>query len=794
MKWIRCAEMRMNVKAELKTGSVNQILKGTDIYEEGGMIESVALVVKGRIRMHARGTNIVVGTGSFLGVRDINRGVHGLTYTAQTNAVIYVFRVSGSMSDIEAIIQTNKDYGALMVSNFNKLLSEQEKHCGEFQDASEKAYRFLMHAYQKCQEIGQQSGNIAAKLPQIEQFHPFDEVQMLPEDKIKYYKACNKVATDVQKAFFGASADICIYTLREQTSLLHQMFNYCRAHADYLEQLLSLMIVGQDNLYIMTARLAASMQRMGEDSSVVMRELDDVIDQINYLETLLQDKADVSVDINRSAMEEAYFALLSRGGTSESSMVGASDAELALVEGVEVDASQLDGAMEQILEFAECDSETSERFVGLIEKFQKMPDQEATDDDARNLRRAILKDYYPIYQSVFWKDYHSKEDTPFVVDLFLRYGFLSEKLLSEKLINDLLCIDNECFNQEGSEVFDMKEWLQAIAAGRREPSKNEFDMDYEEMLRDKRKNKEITPQQQEEMRRDQVRKVDFEITNMFRVNHRLVNGQMSIFVPFLYTGGCGGSLQKMFLSRDRLKAAVNRVRRIDFSAFYRESLFTKEVPGIKKEFIQQEVFPDIVIMPTTGSKGIMWQELSGRKRDTPGRFLLPAFLEGDLDKLIVYLVGCFRWELCRTMQGAHWNDIQMKSLTSEYADFLQFYKKNRELSDEKKEKVKLQIQKKRNNTREIFALDYAVWIQSEAKGGILLNKPVREILATYCPFAKEIRENIQEQPVFQAAMARFNRERAKKNKEYELKYRVWIKDQVKVPEEIEKTRDFYRDY
>ena len=35
------------VKAELKKGSINQILKGTDIYEAGEFLDSIAMVVKG---------------------------------------------------------------------------------------------------------------------------------------------------------------------------------------------------------------------------------------------------------------------------------------------------------------------------------------------------------------------------------------------------------------------------------------------------------------------------------------------------------------------------------------------------------------------------------------------------------------------------------------------------------------------------------------------------------------------------------------------------------------------------
>lgn len=778
------------MKAELKTESVNQVLKDTDIYEQGDAVTSVALVVKGRIQVHSRGMNLLVGSGSFLGISDVNRGVHRMTYTAQTNAVIYVFSVSGSIKDIQKIIQINKDYGALMVSNMSKVLSEAARIYQEMQSAVEDIFVFLHKAHQTYQEIAQNTGLNIGEVYGIENLQPFETEQQVPIEKLRYYQACSRVALEIQKAYFGASIDICLYHVTDQIELFHQVHEQCLHYAEYLENALEPLILNRQSLYSMVAKLAGSIQRMGEDSSQVLGELDQIIDHINILETILAEKADIQTNIDRNFMEETYFSLLNPGAEKGKP---SADADLALVDNVMMDASQLCNTLDSILEYSGVDAETVQSFTSLIDQFAAMPDKESTEDDARKLRREISKAYYKIYKKVFLKDYQSQEDTPIEIDLFLRYGFLSETLLSDQLIEELLALDRTHNSFGGCKVFDMKEWLTAILKGEREPSKNEFDMDYDEFLRDQRKNNAITPQQQEALSNSREHKLDFEINNMFRVNHRLVSGQITIFVPFLYTEGCGSSLERMFLSKDKINAAINRIHRIDFSAFYRESLYTKEIEGIKKEFIQQEIYPDVIVLPTTGSRGIMWQELSGRRRNSPGRFLLPVFMEGDLDKTLIRLVGGFRWELCRTMQGAYWNNIQSKSLTSEYSDFLQFYRKNKDLSDDKKEKLKLQIQKNRNNTREIFATDYENWIRHEAKGGIVLSKPVREILATYCPFAADIRENVENQPIFRDAMARFNRERSKKNKEYELKFRIWEKDKVQVPEEIVATRDFYRD-
>ena len=247
-------------------------------------------------------------------------------------------------------------------------------------------------------------------------------------------------------------------------------------------------------------------------------------------------------------------------------------------------------------------------------------------------------------------------------------------------------------------------------------------LDYEDFLRDQKKTGRITEAQMKEQLEDRDAKLDYEITNMFRVNHRLVSGQASVFVPFLFTEGSSASLQRTFLSKDKINASLRKLRQIDYSVFYREMLFHKDDSPITKEYMMEEVAPDVILLPACGTKGIMWQELSGRRRNSKGRFLLPHFFEGDLELAMIQLCGRFRWELCRTMQGTSWNNIQIKSLTSEYSDYIQFYRKNRDLSEDKKEKLKMQIQKCRNNTREVFVTDYINWIRHEAKGGITLNK------------------------------------------------------------------------
>lgn len=780
------------VKAELKKNSVNQIISGINVFEAGDAVEEVGLIIKGRVRVQANGVNLVLGSGNFLGLCDLEKGEHSATYVAETNLAVYSFPASDLESEIHALIGVNKDYAPLMVSTLSKYIRELYKVLFELENAADTLCAFVKDAYQKYVELGKKYGTSTGALRAIEELQAYSKDELLNREVVKYYCACADLSSDIQKVYFGAGEIIATHHILEQVVTVNALYSQCEAAAAYLQEIADMLVRADRNLYTSVLQQVTVLQHTGENVSDATSLFDDVIDRINTLENVLFEKAGINLEIDHEFMEEAYFELLNgSSGVSTSSM---GDGELALVEEQYISTDELIGALDQILAYGELEDEKEEQFRTAVYAFMQMTDKYSTDDDARGIRRTLQKHFYDLYKNVFLKDFHSQEDTPIVIDLFLRYGFLSEKLLSEELQEELLSLDTYHSGMGACDVYDMKEWLTLIFTGKKEPSKSEFDLDYEENLRELRKTGHITAEQQKQMAKDLDAKLDYELQNMFKTNHRIVFGQISAFVPFLFTEGCTGSISRNYLSKDKVNTAIKRLLQIDYSVFYREGMYAKEGSSFAKEYIQQEVFPDIILMPAYGNKGIMWQELSGRRRNSKGRFLLPMFLEGELDSEMIKLFGRFRWELCRTIQGASWNNIQSKSLTSEYFDFVQFYRKNRELSEDRKEKLKLQIQKCRNNTREVFVIDYENWIKHEAQGGLCLTKPVREILATYCPFPSEMREKVSEQPMFRDAMARFQRERGKKIKEYDLKFKVWEKDKLDIPKEVVDTKRFYTEF
>ena len=67
------------------------------------------------------------------------------------------------------------------------------------------------------------------------------------------------------------------------------------------------------------------------------------------------------------------------------------------------------------------------------------------------------------------------------------------------------------------------------------------------------------------------------------------------------------------------------------------------------------------------------------------------------------------------------------------------------------------------------------------------------MLATYCPFKKDIRKKIASQPIFEEAMAKFERERQKKCKEILLRFKALENKGATIVDELATTQRFYEE-
>lgn len=423
-----------------------------------------------------------------------------------------------------------------------------------------------------------------------------------------------------------------------------------------------------------------------------------------------------------------------------------------------------------ILTYAGYDRQKILEFKEKMETYCGLPDKQSTDNDVRRLRKEIAGVFYDVYGKAFKRSMTDTDSLSPIMLMFFNFGFMDVKVLGVENANALCSLADSLDFFHAENIFTIYGWLKEIYLGNKEPSRNEFDLDYNGYLLEQRRIGEITEEQMQEYRQDNMRKVEFEISNMFQSSHRATSGHISTFLPVITEEDMLNSLEKMALTAERIESAVNKVRQLDYSVLYREVLFSDPDRGINQEWVMKEVMPDVILLPGTGSRAMMWQETAGAKTDTPARFLFPIFTAADVDAQMAETMGRYRWEICRRIQGVYWNDIREKSLTAEYYDYIQFYKKNNALSADVKEKIKTALTRARNNYREVFVSDYISWMKYESQGSFRLNKVARDIFIRYCPFAKEVRQNLASNPLYQTAFNKLDIENKKKEQRLNALY------------------------
>lgn len=562
------------------------------------------------------------------------------------------------------------------------------------------------------------------------------------DDKITNYQEYAKVLLDVHKKYYYNSKTMALYQTKEIAEVIQEVLKSSQDIMKYL-----------DKIY------------WNETGKYFVDEK-----EVTYLSDL---KNKFSEILNTPSVKE----------DSESSQE-----EISME--VEDPIAELKNSLHQILKYAGIGESEKKNIKTAIDAFVNAKDRLSTQDDIRRLKKQITDYFFVLYEKIIFK-WFDNGNVPLAVKMFLDYGYIDERLLDEEQILYLYEMIIRKPKQLDCQIYTMAEWLKEIYYGKKEPSRNSFEQDYRDWLREEKRVGNINEKQEKELLEDNPRKVRFEISNMFVSNNKIVNGKLSTYVPILYKDEIYGHIDRLFLTKENLCEAIIELEKKDFTIFQREVLYTNPELKIEKEYVLKHVYPDVILCPVYGTASSMWQEITGKKRDTPGRFIFPTITENEVDKLVTKAFGRFHWEYCRCEQGAAWNNIQYKSLTSEYMDYIQYYRKNRDLTEEKREKIKAQILKARNNSREIFLIDYELWIYYESKAAMKLNKVARLILATYCPFNKEIRENLKTNAAFADALMMHQKNFGEKKREWEMRIKRRENKNLEVPKEFYDTYNYY---
>ena len=448
-----------------------------------------------------------------------------------------------------------------------------------------------------------------------------------------------------------------------------------------------------------------------------------------------------------SFIDQELFASRSQTFQSSLNLMESKDSAEAGSSGDSEILGKLAGSLNTILDYAGSDLDTVTSFRQHVHAYKLLSDRASQDQDVALLRRQLTEEFYLLYSLLFTQTLE-QPNIPMPVKMFLYFGYVDEELAGLKNAVTLYRMAEAMSDHSDIGVYTFYDWLMAIFRGKKSPSRNEFDQDYSDYIHKQKVGGNITDAELKALENNPMAKVNYELRNMFPQVNKITFGRITTFCPLFCADDVLKDLESSYVTVSRVSQILEEIRRVDYTAFYRESLDMEHIDVMGKETIHLEYLPDIILMPNVGIRGVMWQEIEGKRRNSPGRMVFSIFHLEDLKTTFTHLTGEFRWELCKRVQGNRWNDVSISSLTSEYFDYIQFYRKNHDLSTEAKEKVKSSLQRAKNSFKEMFVRDYMIWVLFEGAGSPRLNKVARQIMFTYCPFPEDICNTLAQNPLY----------------------------------------------
>lgn len=788
----------------LIAGKLNTFEESTLLFEDGDEIEYIAYIKSGSILNEGSTGDTTYIAGEFICARDLYNGFYDGDYTASAGSEILIIPAT-SPSELFDFLSYNPELQMNISYELCVFATKLYDIYQELYNDIEDFYYSIILMHQRYIEC---SRNAGVKETEFLEPHSAESYKFSEQPFYKSYMIFSELSKSKPKAHTVIKAN-GVKFLKVQNELIRDIYTAYDDMVYYLKTIISL-FASKSELCLFSLAAGLAEKASGKYKNKILNLLKDMKQIIENIDSDIRNNSGLTIDIDYNRV--SFYFMMVENMDESSSSEDDDDSEFISdsdVISTDFDDSQADttfdedyidysGLLRKLCTFAGFDDSKYQVYDDAIIKFLSIPDKNSTDDEVRLFRKAVSTLYFELYEEVFIKYLGILNDSGFdsnlkkLIELFLDFSFIDERLLTDSQINYLLTIPelSKCYP---CNIYRMKDWLIRIYNGEEPPSKSEFDLDYVDYIRERKKTEAISPEKERELLSNNELKVRFEIQNIFRYNLKLLSGNLLGFFPMLHMDSFDKEINKLLLTSETINECILKLLQIDYSIFYREMLYSDEKSKISKAYIQKQFYPNIILFPTAGNGGVMWQETAGKRIGSSGRFLLPSLFFGNIEDVLLALFGRFRFELCKSLYGGSWNNIQVPSLTSEYCDYIQFYRKNKELTTEKKEALKNQISRCRNNTREIFVYDYLIWMKYEAAGAIRLNKVARRILATYCPFAKEIRAKIASQPIFADAMTKYQREKIKKTKEINNQIIAINRANGTITEEIEETKHFYED-
>ncbi len=751
-----------------------QIPAGTTFIQAGQALDSFWYITEGTMQAQFTGGFITLEKGDIIGICDFNQESHFLTYQALTDCMVIPY---GSPA---VLIRTkffeehpdNRTRLAVTMNRFVRKLLDKYTYTWK---SCKGLYDFLVSSCTSYRKLCEELHIVIKDLPGIDSLEPMEKSYTPNVWQSTYYIGLHNILLNKAMMPVLQENQFVPGYLYHASGDVHSLLQKFQSLFDYAGDI-SHILLNEDRLDLFDLytgiyyRIGMQNPKSEEVSGAISTILSHVENQPGISSQLADSRIQEynnQMDNMKKLMEHPSMTDMQADFQKDYSLPG-----------------KLTDSVSIILEYADCSPEVTSAFKNTLASYKQLPDKNATTPEVMRLRNTLTDYFYQVYSAAFQVSL-TDDNIPPVLKMFFNFGYVDA---------DLCGMDSACWLYQNVQhyagspehgIYTIHEWLKAIYEGEKEPCINELDVDFERHVQSLKSEGSITAEVAARMLQDRGQKVMFELANMFPRASKITSGKPAVFCPILSEHQFIRQPEDALLYPDQIVKVTDLIRAADYTVFARKSLVVLSEKENIHDFFNVEILPDIILMPVVGMRGAMWQEIVGRNRMTPARMMLPIFQLENLQKVMVRMIGEYRWEMCKRVQGARWNDVTEPSLTSLYYDFLQFYRKNPELSPDTKEKIRSGLQKCKQNFKEYFLSDYMVYIMFESKGSPHLVKNARAILFGQCPFSASIRQTLSSNPIYQDLLEAHGRSVTERCKKLDNLSKKLVARGMRIPEALE---------
>jgi len=709
---------------------VQKVGKSNVIFKAGDSCLKIALIAGGNVCATIGDYSFTLNPGEIVGLFDMSNPEYICEYKALTDVSLTMYEIH-NYSDFEELLKTSPGLLSFMFNTIRNHLDGILSHYYEAYSTVSDLLQFVTQTKNRYQTICKVIHTQAKSLPVEQDILDINYGDSMPLWLKEYHQALTGMA---QKAE-GLLTPVIIYGF---------IFNFSKDLKKISGQLLKLSeggmllsnaLINEDYLdyFELYSSLYHYAQGVGTDSSAISNVLNSISETAKKY---CPDKTELIVK------REIEFK--SRNVVSVSaSQTNVNDAIML---------AKLSCALDDILQFSGLDAVKSSNFKKLIESFKKVTDKDSSNEQVSDLRKELSLSFNKLYAAVM-KNALKSDGIPNIIKMFLNFGFVDTELVGSDNAIELYKISESFDGDSTHHIYTIYEWFKAIYSKKKIPSKNEFEQDYLTYLNNQVKEGSMSKEKMFMIKDSLDDMIDYELNNLFPSVNRITFGRVLTYCPVLTKENLIKLPTDMLLTPMKYMDSMEKWNDIDYSVFYHEYSFEDYGFGVK-DIVRINITPDVILMPNSGMRGTLWQEIEGNDRRSPGRIFFPIFFTGDLDKAMLRVMAEFRWEMCKREAGIRWNDFTSHCLTSDYCDYAQFFSKNHDLSSEAREKIRELLKRSKNSFKEMFINDYIIYMLYEVNGSCRLNKIARQILFKYCPPCKESRLRLSGNALFEELLRR----------------------------------------